>query len=389
MTYYVTTTGKDSNPGTSSAPFLTLQRGVDAAVAGDTIMVKAGIYGSNGVGPSGYPVQINKAGTAAAPILIKSETKWGAVLDGNLDCHSYFLMGDAAAYWIIQDFDITRGYWAGIWSNSSAHHNTFRGNHFHHIGNRNETATYGIEGFYSDIASHDLVFDGNCFNDIGRTNIMPQGPNRDHGIYSHATNAVAINNVFYNMNRGWCIQLVDGATNWSISYNVFAFPNPQRDGQIVLFGGNSGGTDPVNNTVIRNNIFYKPTNFAVVSNTSVPLNGCVIDHNVIYGAAAVVDQPQNCSLSNNQMNVDPKFVNVSTVPYDWHLQSTSPCINMGVTGTGSGPDYYGVIRPQGTNPDIGASEYTAAPPPSQNLPLTINITWQGNTPISTVKVTGT
>jgi hypothetical protein len=368
---------------------LTLQRGVNAAVAGDTIIVKAGVYGSNGVGISGFPVQINKAGTAAAPIVLKSETKWGAVLDGGLDCHSYFNLLDGAAYWTIQDFDITRGWWAGLWSNSAAHHNTFRGNHLHHIGNRNDTSDLGIEGFYSDVSSHDLVFDGNTFSDIGRTNILPQGPNHDHGIYSHATNALAINNVFYNMTRGWSIQLVDGATNWQILFNVFAFPNPGRPGQIVLYGGNNGGSISVYNTAIRNNIFYQPSSFAIVTNTSVPLSGCVIDHNVIYGPAAVIDQPQNCSLSANQMNTDPKFVNVAAAPYDWHLQSASPCINAGVTGMGSGPDYYGVIRPQGTIPDIGASEFTQAPPPSVNKPLTIQITWNGDTPISTVKVTGT
>src|SRR6185369_1257701 len=215
----------------------------------------------------------------SAPITLRSETKWGAVLDCALACHSYINLLDGAAYWVIQDFDITREYWAGIWSNSAAHHNSFRGNHFHHIGNRNDTSDLGIEGFYSDVASHDLVFDGNMFDNIGRTNVLPQGPNHDHGIYSHATNATVINNIYHSMFRGWSIQLVDGATNWLIANNTFAFPNPARDGQIVLYGGNNGGSVPVTNVTVRDNIFYQPSNYAIVTNIDVPLNGCTIDHN--------------------------------------------------------------------------------------------------------------
>jgi len=126
----------------------------------------------------------------------------------------------------------------------------------------------------------------------------------------------------------------------------------------------------------------------VATNTSVPLNGCVIDHNVIYGPAAVVDQPPNCSLSANMMNTNPQLVNITTPPYDFHLKDTSPCINAAVVGTGSGPDYYGIVRPQGAAPDIGVSEYTTVlppiPPPTPPS-LSISITWVGNVPSCTVK----
>jgi len=41
---HVATTGKDSNPGTSSAPFRTIQHAADLAQPGDTITVHAGVY---------------------------------------------------------------------------------------------------------------------------------------------------------------------------------------------------------------------------------------------------------------------------------------------------------------------------------------------------------
>lgn len=45
VTYYVSTSGKDTNSGTSlSYPFRTIQRAVDKAIAGDTINIRGGTY---------------------------------------------------------------------------------------------------------------------------------------------------------------------------------------------------------------------------------------------------------------------------------------------------------------------------------------------------------
>ncbi|HCF03527.1 FG-GAP-like repeat-containing protein [Flavobacterium sp.] len=46
-TFYVATTGSNSNSGTSSSPFLTIQKAVDVASNGDTILVNPGTYSSN------------------------------------------------------------------------------------------------------------------------------------------------------------------------------------------------------------------------------------------------------------------------------------------------------------------------------------------------------
>ena len=45
--YYVSTTGSDSNTGSQSAPWKTIQKAADTMVAGDTVMVNAGNYGGD------------------------------------------------------------------------------------------------------------------------------------------------------------------------------------------------------------------------------------------------------------------------------------------------------------------------------------------------------
>lgn len=43
-TYYVSTSGNDSNPGTISQPWRTIQHAADSVTAGDTVYVRAGVY---------------------------------------------------------------------------------------------------------------------------------------------------------------------------------------------------------------------------------------------------------------------------------------------------------------------------------------------------------
>jgi len=76
-TYYVATAGSDSNAGTLSAPFLTLQQGVNRAVAGDTVIVRDGTYGhvnsvtgGDSSGNEYAPVVLYSSGTAGAWITI-------------------------------------------------------------------------------------------------------------------------------------------------------------------------------------------------------------------------------------------------------------------------------------------------------------------------------
>ena len=298
--YYVDAQGDDSRTGSASAPFRTLRRGVSAAGPGDTVLVRDGVYGHEHAVTSGddpnageaSPVALTRSGTTDAWIIIKAEHKWGATLDCELFCDAYIDLRNAS-YITIQDFVITRGYKEGIHSNDAAHNIILRGNRIEYIANRSSSTTIGLDGMFTNPNCHDFLIDGNVFHDIGRTN-----PSQlDHGLYLHGSNFTVTNNVFYNITRGWSIQMADGLNNVLIANNTFASPHEGKGGQIMMWNTQS-------NIVIRNNIFYKPAGYAIARYRS-SASKCVIDHNLVVGASTMMEDSSGCALDSNQIGAEP------------------------------------------------------------------------------------
>ena len=102
INYYVAPTGNDSNTGTSSSPFLTIQKAADTANAGDSVIVRDGVYTTAGT----YLVYLTKSGTSIGYITFRSEHKWGAVLDGG-DVSGYgILIANGASHVKFIDFEV-------------------------------------------------------------------------------------------------------------------------------------------------------------------------------------------------------------------------------------------------------------------------------------------
>jgi len=77
-TYYVATSGSDTNTGTSaSTPLLTIKKALSKIAAGDTVLIKAGLY-REGIDLSNAP-----SGTAAKPITFGSYGDGEVILDGS------------------------------------------------------------------------------------------------------------------------------------------------------------------------------------------------------------------------------------------------------------------------------------------------------------------
>ena len=73
-TYYVSTTGSDSNLGTKSEPWLTIQHAANTVKAGATVYVFGGVYKES--------VNFPQSGTASEPITFQSYPGETAVIDG-------------------------------------------------------------------------------------------------------------------------------------------------------------------------------------------------------------------------------------------------------------------------------------------------------------------
>ena len=354
-TYYVSVTGDDANPGTQDAPFRRISRAVSAAAQpGDTVIVMDGTYDNEGALAPRYVVNLVHSGLQGLPITIKAQNRGQAILDSSASSQSlvcdgasaYFNLGDAS-YIVIQGFVIQRACDEGIHSNGNAHDITIRWNEFKNIGNRTVVDEFGRDGIFMNRNQYNFTLDGNSFHDIGRTGGVAL-LHFDHAIYSHARNVMVVNNLFYNMNRGWSVQLADGASNWLIANNTFAFPNANGEpGQIMFWGNNS-------NITIQNNVFYQPARFAL-NQYAAAISSSFFDHNLVYGPDLLMAPSiLGIAIGTNQTGADPMFVNAATPPYDFHPQWNSPAAGSGVTIFSPSADLNGAIRGIGVPADIGA-----------------------------------
>ena len=74
----------DSNPGTQTAPFATIEKADSVATPGTMVHVLPGIYLWNGV-------YTTHSGTAIAPITFISDMKWGAkLLPASVSSYSHY-----------------------------------------------------------------------------------------------------------------------------------------------------------------------------------------------------------------------------------------------------------------------------------------------------------
>src|SRR6266480_4781971 len=150
----------------------------------------------------------------------------------------------------------------------------------------------------------DVVLEQNLVHDIGRDSLGQNGcnpgndywQNHDHGIYlSSGTNAVIRNNVFYNITRGWAIQCFPGPLSQTyIANNTFAFPNPHRDGQIIVAATLTTGA-------IVNNVFYQPQTAGVLFEGATTSN-VVVQYNLTMGGTATTGSGAGVTMSHNLDN---------------------------------------------------------------------------------------
>lgn len=402
-TYYVATQGHDSNPGTQSAPWATLQHAVDTISPGDTILVASGTYAGCRIGlpggdkapktleaAAGAQVLINKPGPnnkhnsiievenfsltvtdwVVAGFEVANSPKYGIdvrvtdrVTIQNNHVHNSALTGIFTAfsnYVLIQGNESDHNSEHGIYQSNSSKYPTIRGNRVHD----NASAGIHMNGDISEQPGNGLVEYPTVEDNIiwengaaGGSGINCDGV--DYGIFR--------NNLLYNNHAsGISLYAIDGA-HGSSHNNVFnntivMAPNSRYPINIPNDGG--GKAPPVGN-VIENNILYTPdAGHGSILIAKAGVSGFHSDYNVVVGRFSDNNGNSLVNLAKWQaLGYDAHsvvgapaqlFVNVSANNYK--LQAGSPALNTGVTLSEVPTDIVGVARPQGPAYDIGCYE---------------------------------
>ena len=201
-TYYVSTTGKNSNPGTITAPWLTIQHAANAVKAGATVYVFGGVYKES--------VNFPRSGTASEPITFESYPGETAVIDGTgMSCcgssgtQGLINMAGSRSYITVSGFEI-RNYTTnsetavpvGVWITGSGTGIQILNNRVHNItttaeanGNALGMAIYGT----SKTPITQLVISGNEVYDLrtGESESLTLNGNVTH---FHVTNNLVHDN---------------------------------------------------------------------------------------------------------------------------------------------------------------------------------------------------
>ena len=130
-TYYVSTTGSDTNSGTISSPFRTISRGVNALGSGDTLYIRGGTYYEQ------KTITADHGGTQSAPTTLSGYPGETVVISGNNytnpSQHSGTGLIQVYANWfIVRDITITQSGDTGINTDVSAAHVTIDNVYSHH-----------------------------------------------------------------------------------------------------------------------------------------------------------------------------------------------------------------------------------------------------------------
>jgi hypothetical protein len=340
---YVSTTGSDSNSGSASAPFKTIQKAANVAKASTTVHVAPGTYYGN--------IATKISGTSTARIRFVSDTKWGAKIVGT---GTESMWTNNANYIDIVGFDITGPGRLGILNWGS--YASMSGNHVHNLkisGGCTGNGGAGIMNANYTGSDNDMI--GNVVHDIG----VPGACNAVQGLYHANLRGHIFNNIVYRVSS-FGIHLWHAANNVMIANNTsFANGSTSMGGVFVLGTGDSPGGVVLNNTKVITNIAYGNPRVCIAeysySGQACICSNVVVANNSVYGNGTGITM--KVGSATGTITANPQFVNYqANGTGNYRLASTSPLINKGTATSAPTYDIDNVARPKGGAFDIGAYE---------------------------------
>jgi hypothetical protein len=344
--YYVSPTGSDSNPGTSSAPFKTLKRAAQAATrASTTVWVAPGTYAGG--------IKTTASGTSTGRIYWVSTTKWGAKIIPPYSSTNNNAWDNRGSYVSIIGFNIDGSVSNGgtLWTHGiymGGSYGIVQGNHVHHIA-KNVSCTSGggsainTDAYYGGVWN-DVV--GNVVNDIGATSCK-----YIQGIYISTSGKVQ-NNLVYRVGEA-AIHLWHDANHVTITNNTVTTSHYG----IIVGGGNFYHQNIDDYTIVNSNIVFDNT--YGISEQGVTGTHNSYSNNLVYQNSGYNFSLKNGLTAKNTVSSNPLFVAYSrtaTTP-NFHLTSSSPAIGRGTSVGALSTDIDGKPRNSTTGYDIGAYQH--------------------------------
>jgi parallel beta-helix repeat protein len=411
-TYYVdkaNSKASNINPGTESAPWLTIQKAADVAKAGDTVLVKSGIYNEW--------VEIKNSGSAGKPITFKAYPGHKPVIDGtgiNVPSDPYWkalIYSIGKSYITIDGFEVRNSDEVLIRmraedQNSPRVSNLIVRNSKIHGNSQNDR-----NGVHFEFVDHSFIENNECYDSGWNCISLESCNNVDiQRNYVHNNPKHAGINVFPKTYEDpqklyWGNDILYNVVSNIGNPGAAVYTRFQTDNVIMgnLINGNSTGllfdhnhtgttyihaanTKVLNNTIVNNGYFgFRTINASNVTlkNNIIAYNGSAdvafesgttggssADYNHYYSTVklkwgattytSLSSWASNTSNDQHSRDANPAFVNLTSS--DFALTSTSPAIDAGsdVSSYGLVSDLSGKLRPQGKGYDLGAYEYGTA-----------------------------
>lgn len=349
---YVSTTGSDSNDGTSGRPWRTIAKAASMAKAGYVIHVAPGTYTSGRITSSA-------SGTSSARIRYISDSKWGAKLVGTQSGQWGMVWYNTGSYVDVVGFDVTG---AGAWGLVNAgSYVRYMNNHAHDLKPGSCWGTGGAGIAHSNYKATGNETISNMIHNVGNPTVQCSTV---HGMYQMNGYGKILNNIVFN-NWGWGIHTYHATTNLTISNNT-VFNNTY--GGIVISASSAdfpGGYGRNDNSLVSNNIVYNNGKISGASGNGISEYGSTSNigpnnrylNNLVYN-----NGPANWKLrvtggsGSGTVTAAPGFVSFTgTMAGNYRVTSTSSAVRAGTYQGAPSKDYEGGSRP--SNPTIGAYEY--------------------------------
>lgn len=434
-TFYVATNGNDSNSGSLSQPFATIDRAVSVVSPGDTVMVRGGVYAQT--------VNLWAQGTANARVVFQSYPGETAILDGTmlpLDKTLVVISGDWVDW---KGFELRNSTRTGITIWEACNVRLLQ-NSIHHCWNGGVFVGGNTFGFTTDNLLQGNTLYQNCQINAAHTStggwpaaVGSQWTERltvvDNVVYENHGEGIAFtladqgwagaNTVYDNFSVGIYLdnaQFTKVAANFiyntgnttfyrsgypangiSMANETYSGSHPLSDNAIVnniilggkrcIYYGNYQSGGGLKNTLIAHNTALNGVLAVLGIDSDTGHIGSIVANNIfrqtLSGASLLSVVNNGITFHHNAWSGGSPGVAAGTgdvltnpllanpgglLDTDYRLQSGSPCIQAAVDLAAVTDDYWGTIR---SSPrDIGAHEWSVSAPTVPTAPGNLTAT---------------